>query len=177
MLSRLTFQPALARLLLIVALSAAPLLAACDSGGPDEPASGSFTAQVGDADLTGLAAFDDTFEVEGGGPAFAVGLVAGDATQTVVLFGAGAPAARTYTLTADEEAGEAGALYYVLDQEDGSLYIATGGTMTLTHVSSDRLRGRFQMTAANLLDPEQTVALQGSFDAPRGEVEPDEPAD
>lgn len=180
MLSRLTFRPSLAHLLMIAALSAAPLLTACDNGGPDEPTPvqpGSFTAQVGDADLTGLAAFDDTYETEGGDPAFAVGLVAGDATQTVVLVGLGAPATRTYALSADEESGEAGAFYFVLDEEDGALYVATGGTMTLTHAASDRLRGRFQMTAANLLDPEQTVSVQGSFDAPRGEVDPDEPAE
>jgi hypothetical protein len=179
MLSRLTLRPSLAHLLMIAALSAAPLLTACDNGGPDEPTPvqpGSFTAQVGDTDLTGLAAFDDSYEIEeGGGPAFAVGLVAGDATQTVVLVALGAPQGRTYALSADEESGEAGAFYFVLDEEDGALYVATGGTMTLTHVASDRLRGRFQMTAANLLDPEQTDTLQGSFDAPRGEVDPGTP--
>lgn len=177
MFVRIALQPSLARLLLIAALSAAPLLAACDSGGPDEPAPGSFSLQVGETDLTGLAAFDDTYETEDGDRAFAVGLVAGDARQTVILVGLGAPASRTYALSADEETGEAGAFYFVLDEEDGSMYVATGGTMTLTHVSSDRLRGRFQMTAANLLDPEQTVALQGTFDAPRGEVDPDETAE
>ena len=169
-------RPSLAHLLMTAALLAAPLLTACDSGSSDDPVParpGSFSAEAGGAALTGMAAFDDSYEVaEGGEPAFAVGLVTGDARRTVVLFGAGAPARRTYALTADEEAGEAGALYYILDQEDGTLYVATGGTMTLTHVASDRLRGHFEMTAAQLFDPTQTVSVEGSFDAPRGEVDP-----
>ncbi len=177
MLFHASCRPALAHVLMTAALLAAPLLTACDSGGPDEPAPaapGSFTVQADGAALTGMAAFDDSYEVaEGGGPAFAIGLVTPDARQTVVLFGAGAPARRTYSLSADEEAGEAGALYFIVGPEDGTLYMATGGTMTLTHVASDRLRGRFEMTAAHLVDPSQTITLEGSFDAPRGEVEPD----
>jgi|GEM_PF-3546450 len=178
MVFRPFLRPSLAHLLMTAALLAAPLLSACDSNEPEPARPGSFTAEVGDTPLTGLAAFDDSYEIEeGGGPAFAVGLVAGDATQTVVLVARGAPQTRTYTLSADDETGEAGAFYFVLDDEDGALYVATGGTMTLTHASSDRLRGRFQMTAAQLFDPSQTVTVEGSFDAPRGEVEPTEPAE
>ena len=163
----------------LVAVSLLGALAGCDSSSDDPAplAPGTFDARLDgagldDVALDGLAAFEAGIEGETGETVFAIGLVEGDSAHTVVLVGRGTPRARAYPLTANDETGEAGAFYVRSNDADGTLYMATSGTLTLTDVAADRLRGRFDLVAVALLDASDRVTLSGSFDAPRGEVEP-----
>lgn len=153
-------------------------LTGCDSSDPDAPApaQGSFSAALAGptpASFQGWAAFDDDLDTETGERAFGVGLVTRDSANTFVFVGRGAPAARSYALTADGEDGDAAAFFFQSTGEDGTLYIATEGSLTITNLDTDRMRGRFEFTAASLIDESDTVALSGTFDAPRGSVESD----
>jgi hypothetical protein len=149
-------------------------LSGCDSGndGPDE---GSFDVTVAGSfsdSFSGLAAFATEVDPENGS-VFAIGLVNEESeNEVVVLVGKGAPAERTYELTMEEtEDAEGAALFAVqTSEEEGALYMAESGTLTVTDAATDRLRGRFEFEAVNILDETDTVTLSGTFDAPRGEV-------
>ena len=152
-------------------------LTGCDSSSDGAATSpGTFAATTGGATPTtfqGWSAFDDDLDTETGERAFGVGLVTRDSANTFVFVGRGAPTLRAYTLTADDPNGEAAAFYFRAAGGEGGVYIATTGALTLTSVSTHRMSGRFQFTAASILDETDRVTFSGTFDAPRGEVEPD----
>lgn len=171
-MNRLLSRVAL-RAALLPALALSLALGGCDSSDP-APAAGAFSARVtGGQTLTLAGEAGFAVGTEDGERYFAVGLVGDpDANKTVVLIARGTPARRTYTLTLDEEAGEAGAIFAVQTGEDeGALYGADAGTLTVTDVAGDRLRGRFEFHAVNLFDETDAVTVTGTFDARQGEVD------
>ena len=164
-------------LLLPLILAATVLLSACDSNddADDSLAPGRFEAEVSgslEMDLDGLAGFaTETDSTEG--PVFSIALIDPESQNSVILVGRGQPAKRTYTLTSpDDEEAESGALFFVsISEDEGEFYASTGGSLTLTDVSSSRLQGRFSFTAVNAFDEDDTLTLRGTFNASVGEVE------
>ena len=152
-------------------------LAGCDSSSDDADTSPGTFAATTDGDtptaFQGWSAFDDNLDIETGERAFGVGLVTRDSANTFVFVGRGAPTARAYTLTADDPDGEAAAFFFRAAGEEGGLYLATTGSLTLTSVAAHRMAGRFQFTAVSIIDETDRVTFSGTFDAPRGEVSSD----
>ena len=155
------------RAFLLLALLAGPL-AACDSNG-DDLDDGTFQAQVSggaQAALRGQAAF--AVETEGGQTISAVGLVnTEDDEDAVFLVIDGQATAKTYSVAADN----AGAILVLHGTgDDGDLYIAESGSITVTRADAGRLSGSFDVTAVPLFDEDDEVRLRGSFSAKPGAV-------
>lgn len=158
-------------------LLAVLLLGACDSNGADDDADepGAFNVAIEGAvtaAFSGEAAFgvvEDDPEFEG--TAFVIGLSnAQDDEDGIILVGTGRPGKKTYQIDLDAE--DAGAmLLWSTSATEGAVYFAESGTLTLTDVRSDELKGRFAFDAVNILDEEDAVAVSGTFSAREGEVD------
>ena len=164
------FHSGAPRALLALALLTAPLTA-CDSAGDDGPADGTFDATVsGDAQasLGGQAAFAST--TEDGQTVTAVGLIdRGADDDAAFLVFKGRPTAKAYTVASED----VGALLVLQGTGDeGDLYVAETGTVTVSRSETARLSGSFDVTAVNLFDEDDTVRLRGSFNAKPGTVDP-----
>lgn len=144
-------------------------LAACDSAGGDDLDDGTFQAQVSghaQAALRGQAAF--AVETQGGQTISAVGLInTEDDEDAVFLVLDGQPTAKTYPVT-DEKAGAILILHGTGDE--GDLYIAESGSITVTRADAGRMTGSFDVTAVSLADEDDEVRLRGSFSAEPGAV-------
>lgn len=143
-------------------------LTACDSGDGGTPANARFEAAVAGgrtASLEGPAIFEVSTDVEG--TATAVALVDADDPQDVIAVVLnGAPHTGTFAVTTEE----AGALLVLSDGGEGDLYTTTGGTVTISRTTGDRLEGRFEVEAANVLDEADVVTVEGTFRADEGDV-------
>lgn len=156
------------RALLALALLTAPL-AACDSSGDDDSADSTFEATVSgtaQASLGGQAAF--ATQTEDGQTVTAVGLLdRTDDEDAAFLVFEGRPSAKTYRV-ADEEVGALLVLHGTGDE--GALYVAETGTVTLARSETSRMTGTFDVTAVSLVDEDETVRLRGTFSAKPGTV-------
>lgn len=150
-----------------LALAALPLLLACggDGGTDPKPQPTGFTATVSgatSASLSGSAVFAAT------GQGFVLDLVNKDAQGPMISFvRVGAlPGTGTYTFSAVPQPGEIVGLY-ATGGATPTGYASTGGTLTITTSSSDRLKGSFSFTATGGGTGTATVSITGSFDAGR----------
>lgn len=168
----LRFSSYTPRVFFLLVLLASPL-AACDSSNADLT-DGTFEARVsGSAETTlnGLAAF--AVETEDGETVSAIGLVnTADDEDAVFLLVNGRAAAQTYAV-----GGTAAGAILVLHGtgDEGAVYIADSGTITVDRADAARLSGSFDVTATSLVEEGERVRLQGSFHAKAGAVTP--PAD
>lgn len=154
----------------VLFVSGTLLLTACDSNDePDDNDLGRFQAAITGSvqmSLDGLAGYGVEVDPDSGA-VFAVALIsASDNEDVILLAGRGTPTERSYPLDAIESDGETGGVFFLHTMgENGVFYLSDGGTLTLTAVRSDRLEGRFEFTAVNVLDEDDTVTLQGTFNA------------
>lgn len=175
-------------------LAAATLLAAfavaCgddDPTGPDGGFEATYTATVsGDvtATLGGTAVFATGTDPESGQSAWLVYLVTDEgaafsAGNNVIFAGLGAPQQQSYMLTdmtgsSDLPEGGAGAILIMYDgQTLSGVFSSTGGTLTVTSLSENRMDGTFSLTASGTVFDGETstegeVTIQGSFEARTG---------
>ncbi|HEX8386824.1 MAG TPA: hypothetical protein VF576_11610 [Rubricoccaceae bacterium] len=158
----------------LLAVVAAATLTACDSASDDEDLA-QFEADVtGDATaaLEGQAAY--AVMTEDGQTVTAVGLINEDDEEDVVLLVVkGQPRTGTFEAAGPEEEADAGMILTLSDGETGALYTSTAGSITVTRATTGRLVGRFDIDAVNVVDEEETVSVEGTFDAKVGEVETD----
>lgn len=148
-------------------LAALALTTACrgDGGTEPKPQPSGFTATVSgatSASLSGTAGFAAT------GQGFVLDLVNKDANGPMISFvRVGAlPATGTYTFSAVPQAGEIVGLYATGGATPAG-YASTGGTLTITVSSNDRLKGSFSFTATGGSTGAATISVTGSFDAAR----------
>lgn len=154
-----------------------------DGDGPTGPdvSEGTFTATVSgdvDASFEGNAAWASVTDPASGESAW--GIVLGDTnvgSNAVVIFhlGTSEPETGTYSLV-DASVGsdfQSGTGAFVVLSVGGSSTLSvnsTGGTVTISSASADRLRGTFNITASGaLIDGNMTqhvtVTVSGEFDA------------
>lgn len=168
----------------LAAVLALSLVAACSDDedgdgatGPDT-SEGTFTATVSgdvDASIQGEAAWGGATDPETGDQAWVVAL--GDESQNAVLvvhIGDDQPNEQSYSLaditgTQDFEAGTAALIVVTIDSSTLSVG-STGGSITVTSSSSDRVQGTFSITASGVLlengmSTEVDVTISGEFDA------------
>ncbi|MDH3222308.1 MAG: hypothetical protein OEO23_01220 [Gemmatimonadota bacterium] len=167
------------------------LAAACGDDDPTGPGDGGFAANftasvTGDvtATLNGTAVFASGTDPETEQQAWVM-YMATDSTQafaggqTVAFFGLGAPEQRAYVLediTQSEGFPDGGAAGWVIlfdGQTLTGVFGSTGGTLTITSLSTNRMDGTFSLTAAGTVfdgtnATEGTVTVQGSFEATTG---------
>ncbi|NNF28425.1 MAG: hypothetical protein HKN73_14470 [Gemmatimonadetes bacterium] len=166
---------------------------ACGDDGPAGPGDDGFTANftasvTGDVNtsIAGTAVFSTGTDPETGESAWVMYMTTGaDANQAfssgenVAFFGLGAPEERAYVLediTASEEFPDGGAAGWVLlfdGQTISGIFGSTGGTLTITSLSANRMDGTFTVTATGTIfdgqeATEGTVTVQGSFQATSG---------
>lgn len=160
-----------------------------ESGGSNQ---GSFELSYsGDASgtISGVALFDDSAPLPDGTTAetfFAVGRVPDDPPEADSGFNLGRnsppPQSGTFDLTAFDVGSTQDFGLEILDESNGMSVQATGGTVTFTDVSPNRVEGTFSATLTGNMAGNQniTVTATGTFDAPRcdflgvtGEVECD----
>ena len=167
--------------------------AACgddDPAGPGDEFTAEFTASVtGDVNttMTGTAVFASGTDPETSETAWVVYMTTGtDANQAfssgqnVAFFGLGAPEQRAYMLEDFAESGDfpdGGAAGWVIlyeGQTISGIFGSTGGTLTITSVSANRMDGTFNLTATGTVfdaggaATEGTITVQGSFEATSG---------
>ena len=150
-----------------LALTSLALLAACGDGPTPprpEPSAGSFTATVSGAaskSLSGQAGFVVTTNF------FSIALSNSSGNGSIQFSRlAGVPATGTYQLDASaaQNSGAFAAIYSGGAQEN---YVSTGGSLTITASSADRVKGSFNFTGTGGTSGTATVTITGSFDAPR----------
>lgn len=146
-------------------------LAGCDSNDTDSNAFGSFEATVvGDTrlELEGDAGF--ATETEDGQTVTAVGLIdENDPQDVIILAMPGQP--RTGTFRVDSE--QAGGLFTLTNGSEGALYFFRSGQVVISRSTSRALAGRFNVEAVSIMDLNDIVTIEGTFDAEPGEVETD----
>ena len=167
------------------------LAAGCGDDDPAGPGgdgfSANFTASVtGDlnASMSGTAVFASGTDPETGQQAWIMYMTT-DSTQAfssgqnVAFFGLGAPEQRAYVLedfTQSEEFPVGGAAGWVIlfdGQTISGIFGSTGGTLTITSLSANRMDGTFSITATGSvfdgqMATEGTITVQGSFQAASG---------
>lgn len=150
-----------------LALTSFILLGACGGGdGPVTPKlqAGSFTATVSGAaskSLSGQAGFLVTTNL------FTIALSPSTGVGSIQLSRlAGIPAAGTYQLDPNAQPGSGAfvALYSGGAQEN---YVSSGGTVTISSASADRVKGTFNFTGTGGTSGSATVTISGTFDAPK----------
>lgn len=141
----------------------------CDSGSNADDSVGSFEAAVsGDAtaSLRGQAAF--ATETEDDSTYTAIGLIDDtDPQDLIVLVVPGTPRSGTFAVNNEE----AGGLLTLTAGDEGTLYIVQSGTLTVTRATDERVEGRFEVEAVNLIDETDEVSIEGEFEAMPGEVD------
>lgn len=159
-----------------------------DPAGPgDGPFEGTYTATVSGAvtaTLGGTAIFASGTDPDTGESAWVVYLVENEnaaftSGNNVFFAGFGPPEERSYMLqdiSESQDIPESGAGGVVI-MYDGQMltgaFLSTGGSLTITDLSADRMDGTFNFTAVgNVFDgqtaTEGAVTVQGSFEAQTG---------
>jgi hypothetical protein len=153
------------------ALASIAFVSACGGGdkpNPVEPITSSFTANVSGATtatLTGLASFVSTTQ----GFGLTLASAAADGSAITFVRAGGAPAAGTYALGANPlQPGDFVALY---TGGSTAFYGATAGTLTVSSISANSMRGSFTFTAKGGNTGTATVTVTGSFDAHHGNAQ------
>lgn len=156
------------RIFLLLSLIAG-LLPACDSNDDNDLATGTFDAQVSggaQAALRGHAAF--AVQTDGGETLSAIGLFnTEDDEDAAFLVIAGRATAKTYPV-ADDRAGAILILHGTGDE--GDLFVAESGSITVSRADAGRMMGSFDVTAVSIADEDHEVRLRGSFNAKPGAV-------
>lgn len=163
------------------------VLSGCDSDGNDDDEStvGSFSAEITgdgiDEELDGLAWFGEYEDDEIGEEGFVIWMSASQANmagQTVGLITVSdRPGTGTYPIVnfVDEDFEDipAGSFAAVAYGGSSAYYVSTGGSLTLTTSSSNRVAGTYSFTArgGTIVDDELVetdVTVQGTFNAVGG---------
>ncbi|HHP7239073.1 hypothetical protein [Longibacter sp.] len=183
--SRAFSSPAARTLALALCVSLLFAFTACDSGGSGDDGSTvepSYTLDATgdsvDASFSGSARWSSG-STDASAEAMAVSFSSDDRTdQGLLIRGAARPSTGTYSVqsidgTSDNLTATSDfSFYYVDGQSDTSVqYLSTGGTITITASSDDRLSGTFDVTVKRV-DPlapgdgETSATITGTFDAP-----------
>ena len=138
----------------------------CDSSGDDL---GVFDAALSGAvstTLTGRAAF--ATDSEDGHLVTAIGLIDRRDPQDLIVLVLPERAREGDFAIRDEQAG---GIVVLTSGEEGDVYVAHAGTVTITRATGDRVAGRFRAEGIHLLDPKKRVTVSGTFDAEPGDVD------
>ncbi len=179
------------RLLMLTLALALPVgITACNENGTgpddDDLAEATFEASVtGDmtAEFDGTAVFGEATDPETGEDFWVLILTSGDSETTgrTIYFGreGARPGGGTISLANveddDPESGEVFALYFDYTQGAYGLFASTGGTLTITHSSSDDMAGSFAIEAAGTVVQgneavDVEITITGTFNADNGSV-------
>lgn len=165
--------------------------AACGDDDPaglgDDGFTANFTASItGDVNtsMSGTAVFATGTDPETGQSAWVMYMTTDSAQafssgENVAFFGLGAPEERAYVLEDFTQSGDfpdGGAAGWVIlfdGQSVTGIFGSTGGTLTITSLSANRMDGTFTLTATGTVfdgqnATEGTVTVQGSFQATSG---------
>ncbi|HEX8297932.1 MAG TPA: hypothetical protein VF594_02125 [Rubricoccaceae bacterium] len=152
-------------------------LTACDSGADPIGTAGQFDASVtgaATASLEGRAAY--TIMTENGETVTSIALLnEADPRDVVVVAFPGQPRTGTFQAAGTNEATSAAVIVTLTDSnvDTGATYLATSGTVTITRAAGGHVVGRFDVDGTSLVDGEQVVSAEGTFDAEFGEVDGD----
>ena len=139
----------------------------CDSSGDDLGVFEAALSGTVSTTLAGRAAF--ATDSEDGHLITAIGLVDQRDPQDLIVLVLPERARVGSFAIRDEQAG---GIVVLTSGEEGDVYIAHTGTVTITRASGDRVAGRFRAEVVHLLDLKKRATVSGTFDAEPGDVDP-----